>query len=160
MKIWWGMAFCLTALCSFSQQKQGATELEAAPEQISVRTKADAVLRKKPKERARTLAELPAGLVLKATDAKGLFLLVTHEDQPGWIHASQLQFDQNGMAFMRARAKQNQGGGYDSRRRRMAGGAAGEDSADLQQCAHVDGAGRRCLYQTGDDSGYCPEHKH
>ncbi len=163
----WALAAGIALVLGCGPQKKTETAVvaapsqKAAPDRVPVRTLAGAVMRTEPAERAASLETLSAGEVMTAVDYRNDYVRVIRGGASGWIHASQLQFTAEGKAFLEARSQDQARGGsdYAKRRARMRGGREEEGQALLRQCAHVHANGKRCLYQTADDSGLCPEHQ-
>ena len=148
MKLFLPICFCWV---SWSMAQTEPASTMEVPDQIQVLTKSDTSLLKKPRKKSKSRMTIPAGVTLTATDANGLFLKVEHEGKKGWIHVSQLRFDQYGKPFVEAR---NQARTSYAQKRR-----GGGSKSPLQQCAHVHSNGQQCMYKTADDSGKCPEHQ-
>ena len=136
-----------------------ATDASDVPAEIRVQTKDGARLFAEPDDGSQVLTELPDAQQLVATDARGLFLKVSHGELSGWVHAAFLLFDQNGQAFMRAKNQNGKTESYEARRARIRRGKTTGEQTGLRQCAHIHGNGSQCKYMTGDDSGLCPEHQ-
>ena len=125
------------------------------PDSVMIKTKQELPLLAKPDPKAERLKTVPAGAELMADDVSGLFVRVAFENQTGWLETSFLMFREDGRAFLERKATRHS---YSERRNRM--GRSSSSSGVLRQCAHVEpSTGKRCLYQTADDSGNCPEHQ-